>query len=146
MSFDETCRLLREQHGDGCWPWPGYIDRDGYGFASVRKSPPWYKGRAHRAVYLHLVGPVPEGIQLAGCRLLPSCVNPAHSEPVTAREAIRRGDSPGGRNGRKTACKRGHPFTPENTDRTKDGSRRCKACRHARITPRSAGTPAPPSR
>jgi hypothetical protein len=139
MSFDETCRLLRERHGDGCWPWPGHVDRDGYGIASVPRSPPWYKGTAHRAVYLYLVGPLPKGVQLAACSALRSCVNPAHCRPETFREVIRRGNSAGGRNGRKTACKRGHPFTPENTDRMKDGSRRCKACRHGR-TPRRART------
>jgi hypothetical protein len=31
-------------------------------------------------------------------------------------------------NARKTHCKRGHPFTPENTYMSSDGKRRCRAC------------------
>lgn len=35
------------------------------------------------------------------------------------------------RNGRKTHCKRGHEFTPENTATNKRGARLCKTCRRA---------------
>lgn len=43
------------------------------------------------------------------------CVNPTHMEVVTPNENWRRGASPVGINARKTHCKHGHEFTPENT-------------------------------
>jgi hypothetical protein len=52
MSFDETCRRLREQYGNDCWPWPGRIDHAGYGAVTVRQSSPWYNGMAHRAAFV----------------------------------------------------------------------------------------------
>lgn len=36
-------------------------------------------------------------------------------------------------NARKTHCKHGHRFTPENTLARKDGKRRCKTCAYAAI-------------
>jgi hypothetical protein len=61
------------------------------------------------------------------CRVR-GCVNPDHLEVVTGATNTLRGISSPAINARKTHCRRGHEFTPENTyiDR---GSRRCKACR-----------------
>jgi hypothetical protein len=94
-----------------------------------------YKGRkwlAHRAFYDLLVGPIPEGLTLDHlCRNTP-CVNPEHLEPVTQRENnLRADDSPTTQNARKTHCKRGHEFTPENTT-VCNGSRYCRACMRRR--------------
>jgi hypothetical protein len=42
---------------------------------------------------------------------------------------------------RKTACVHGHPFTPDNLLPSKDGQRRCRACRQQyKAKPRAAPT------
>lgn len=95
----------------GCWLWTGHIGKFGYG--GFR-----YKGKpmpAHRAAYLLLVGPIPPRLQLDHICRVRRCVNPLHLDVVTAKENTRRGRSPASRNGHKRRCKRGHPFTLENT-------------------------------
>lgn len=82
----------------------------------------------HRVMFEHHVGPVPDGMQLdhvAGLCGNRNCCNPAHLEPVTASENIRRQDHA---NRRKTECPRGHAYTPENTRIDSAGKRRCRQC------------------
>lgn len=76
--------------GDGCWEWTGARQPDGrydYGM--------FWDGtravRAHRFAYELLVGPIPVGLELDHLCRNPPCVNPAHLEPVTHAENIRRG-------------------------------------------------------
>jgi hypothetical protein len=69
----------------GCWKFNN-LDKRGYGL--VR-----FEGRlrqAHRVAYELFVGQIPEGLQLDHLCRQPSCCNPAHLEPVTARENVRR--------------------------------------------------------
>lgn len=51
--------------------------------------------------------------------------------PVTCRVNILRGDGVAAINARKTACKRGHEFTPENTYMN-GGRRVCRTCKRQR--------------
>ncbi len=113
----------------GCWLWLGMVDECGY--ARVQ-----YHGRlrgAHRAMYERERGPVPAGLVLDHLCRVRSCVNPAHMEPVTNGENLRRGNWPW--NSRRTACRRhGHAFDERNTRITPEGHRSCRACArdHAR--------------
>lgn len=50
-------------------------------------------GSAHRAAYELLVGVIPEGLVIDHLCRHRSCVNPAHMEPVTQGENIRRGEA-----------------------------------------------------
>jgi len=71
----------------GCWNWDGTPDELGYG----SKKEHGRSVGAHRWVYEQLVGPIPDGkVPDHLCRN-PTCVNPAHLEPVTHAENIRRG-------------------------------------------------------
>jgi hypothetical protein len=111
---------------DGCWLWMG--ERDPLGYGRFR-----WRGRkstsvlAHRNAYEMVVGPIPEGLTIDHLCRNPACVNPAHLEPVTNEENVRRGLA-GAYNRVKTHCKNGHPFDEENTA-VYYGKRACRTCR-----------------
>lgn len=117
----------------GCWLWQASVRPDGYGQL-------WHRDAqrpivAHRWAYLALVGPIPEGLELDHLCRNRTCVNPAHLEPVTTRENLRRGVGFGGTNARKTHCYRGHPLDGENVVMTWAGdhwTRTCIECRRQR--------------
>jgi hypothetical protein len=81
---NRRAKLLEKfDRGEGCWLWNGKRNHLGYGIFSER--------RAHRVVYEHFVGPIGEGLELDHKCRVTSCVNPAHLEPVTHKENVRRG-------------------------------------------------------
>lgn len=109
-----------------CWTYPQKASVNGYAVVTVF-------GRsmlAHRYAYEISVGAIPDGLQLDHLCRNRRCVNPAHLEPVSQRENLLRGEGFAGTNARKTHCKRGHEFTPENT-RLRPGGRDCRACARA---------------
>lgn len=86
---------------DACWPWTGYIAPNGYGTRSSHRRE---TRLAHRIAYQYMVSPIPAGLVLdhlchtrdpqcadVNACLHRRCCNPAHLEPVTARENIARG-------------------------------------------------------
>lgn len=109
----------------GCWDWVGTIQALGYGHVKVVGQR--RRIYSHRYIYEEMVGPVPAGLTLDHLCHNRRCVNPAHLEPVSQRENILRGGGPTAANARKTHCKNGHEFTPENTHTRKTG-RACRAC------------------
>ena len=125
-TFEDRIAPKIDVDGD-CWLWTGFIDRSGYGRSTFGERTLYI----HRAAYELLVGPIPVGLTLDHLCRKRSCCNPDHLEPVTNAENMRRGTGPAAINARKTHCKRGHEFTPENTYR--DGGRRvCRTCKSAR--------------
>lgn len=108
-----------------CWLWTGALGRNGYGQF-------FWDGQAraaHRLAYEDLVGPIPKGLQLDHLCRVRHCVNPAHLEPVTARENMLRGESLQAHNAKKELCpKCGGPYSPE----VSTGARRCTPCRNER--------------
>lgn len=95
-----------------CWPWIGYIDRDGYGRAGHRL--------AHRVAYELAVGEFPPELAIDHLCRNRRCCNLAHLEPVTWGENNSRAAAV------KTKCKRGHQFGPRS-----GGGRRCPVCQAA---------------
>lgn len=75
----------------GCWLWTGASTR-GYGTFGVgyRAEHTHRKVYAHRWVYEHEIGPIPEGFQVDHLCFVRLCVNPAHLEAVTQQENLRR--------------------------------------------------------
>lgn len=110
---------------ESCWLWKGYVGPNGYGMMSVNGRPT----PAHRAVYEAFVGPIPRGLSLDHLCRVRACVNPAHLEPVSQGENIRRGLSPGAISVRTNKCFRGHEFSASNTRYHGDGGRVCRLCR-----------------
>jgi len=71
----------------GCWLWSGARNRAGYGVIGINLA----SKLAHRISYEAFVGPVPEGLELDHLCKTKACVNPAHLEPVTRAENVKRG-------------------------------------------------------
>lgn len=113
-------RLMeRVRKTDSCWNWTGYRSRFGYGYI-------WTDGKTrrlvvHRVAYELLKGPIPEGLTIDHLCRNEACCNPAHMEPVTSEENLRRKPKP-------THCKNGHPFSGDNLFLRDDGARLCHAC------------------
>lgn len=69
-----------------CWVWTGPID--GKGYAPVRVARRTRK--AHQWAYELFIGPTPTGLELDHLCRNTTCVRPAHLEPVTKAENVRR--------------------------------------------------------
>lgn len=120
-----------------CWLWgiEHSMTVEGYGQF-------WLDGamrKAHRVAYEALVGPIPEGLELdhvkeRGCQG-PSCVNPAHMEPVTQAENVRRRGATLGSTWAGGLCRKQlHDITnPQNVASNSAGKRTCRLCRDARM-------------
>lgn len=117
-------RIEDRGHETPCWIWDGLCDERGYCRAYRAGKAFW----AHRFVYEQLRAPISPGLTIDHLCRVRSCVNPAHLEPVTLAENIRRGSGPSAIAVRTNQCKRGHQFTLENTYVGKDGRRSCRAC------------------
>lgn len=117
----------------GCWIWMG-CTVNGYGRVRMGQK----LRLAHCVTYEFLVGPIPAGLEIdhvkkRGCTSR-ACCNPAHMEPVTHLENVRRGDAGrinGARQRGKTHCPRGHPYSGSNTYVPPSGGRQCRACGRA---------------
>lgn len=59
---------------NGCWPWLGYLDKDGYGRFTLNRK----KYQTHRFAYFLATGQEPNGSHIRHSCDNPSCVNPAH--------------------------------------------------------------------
>ncbi len=111
---------------DGCWNWTGWLTEGGYGGCNRDGH-----NLAHRAVYSDVVGPIPAGLDLDHLCRNRQCVNPAHLEPVSRQENLRRSPLVGRAHAAKTHCAHGHERTPENTYTKADGRKQCRVCARA---------------
>ena len=122
LGFDRLWNKV-DATGD-CWLWTA-SQRMGYG--SFR-----YDGKlryAHRLVYELLIGDIPNGLTVEHHCRVRTCVNPAHLSLMTSGDNSRNSPATSQSvNLRKTHCVKGHPYSPDNTIRLGDASRRCKKC------------------
>jgi hypothetical protein len=117
------------QKGDGCWLWTGAINGPGYGSLRLDGQPK--SVFAHRLAWQLANGAMPNGLVLHKCDN-PRCVNPDHlfigTYTDNQRDCVRKGRH---FETRKTHCKRGHEFKPENTYYS-GRQRVCRLCDNAR--------------
>lgn len=118
----------------GCLEWLGGKTRGGYGvFAIDTSHQGGEKTMAHRWSYEYVVGSIPDGFDIDHLCRNRACVNPAHLEPVTRRENIRRAAAI------KTHCPAGHPYDETNTYvRPGTTQRKCRECMRQRDIARAA--------
>lgn len=114
----------------GCWQWSGTTNGNGYGEVTFGRKEKWL---VHRYVYTQLRGAIPAGLVIDHLCRNRRCANPAHLEPVTNAENLRRGDSSlvvrrlAAAARQRTHCKRGHELAGANLRRGVVG-RQCRAC------------------
>lgn len=120
---------------DGCHIWTAFKDNNGYGQFKLNKI----TVSAHVIAYkLHYGDYNSSRINQINhkCKNT-SCVNPLHLELVTNVVNTLDSNNPCAINARKTFCKNGHEFTPENTyiykDNARKGGRGCNICRRAAV-------------
>ena len=89
-----------------CYLWQGTIDSSGYG--SFRNK------RAHRIMFEVVNQEIPKGMLIDHLCNVRNCINPDHLRLSTPKENGSR-ERANHWNSKKTHCKRGHEYTPENT-------------------------------
>ena len=115
-------------NGSYCWLWIGHLNHNGYARIYYRRN----QHQGHRLLFqmfVKIIQGQDQGDHL--CRVR-RCVNPAHVEDVNGRVNTLRGENRAAQNARKTHCKHGHEFTPENTVMKKHRgnlTRVCLTCR-----------------
>lgn len=123
-SLDDHIATIRIVGSWCCWRLPGKLTSEGY--SQFRSDGLHYLG--HRAIYEHLIGPIPEGLTLDHLCRHTWCVHPNHVDPVTCQVNTLRGVGPTAWNARKTKCPNGHPYDTKNTFIDKNNRRHCRIC------------------
>jgi HNH endonuclease len=136
--LDRTVLELHPELGS-CWIWIGGTNSSGYGYLHSRDR---IVG-VHRLGYTLLAGPIPDGLEPHHLCHRRTCWNPAHLEPMTHYENLRRRTKP--RQGSRprvstliytneTNCREGHQLAGDNLlVYALTGTRKCKACINERL-------------
>ena len=105
---------------DNCWVWR-LSKCSKYGTVKMYNK----QAYAHRVSYMIFKGEIPENYEIDHLCSNRRCMNPDHLEAVPRKENIKRITQ------RRTHCKHGHEFTPDNIMKGIP-YRRCLACNRIR--------------
>ena len=122
----------------GCWLWVGATDK-GYGQIHWKRK----TAKAYRIAYEILIGPVPDGLEIDHLCRVSACVNPAHLEPVTHQENMRRSAMASHARGAKFCRPGRHLLTPETTYTGPTGESYCRECKREALRRQYRRTHAP---
>ena len=115
-----------KKNDDECWNWQGTKSGNGYGYFHYRGID---RGAHRMSLQFTLGRPIIMGMHACHSCNNTRCVNPSHLREDTAssniKDLVRAGNH---NNARKTHCKHGHEYTPENIYVNK-GRRLCRTCR-----------------
>lgn len=141
--FERFMSKVQKCTATGCWLWTGSLLKGG-GYGQFGMNPAEGGARrtyiAHRLLYRHMVGEVPDGKELHHLCETKRCVNPAHMRVCTRQENMRTGKwgeavAPycGRRQRSKTLCPQGHALVEPNLiHNRKLGTKQCKICMRTR--------------
>ncbi len=107
-----------------CWV-DGSLVPNNWGYSQITVN--GHKQVGHRLAYEALVGLIPAGMQIDHVCRNSACYNPAHLEPVTPKENVKRGS----RGDSRTHCPVGHLLGGENRIISHHG-RACRTCNNRR--------------
>lgn len=111
-----------------CWLWRPNSGPGGYGFFGMSGK----QKLAHRASYELFVKPIPCGLTTDHLCNVRNCVRPAHLDPCTLAENLRRARERNGYHGPgkfqrgKTHCINDHPYSGDNLYIRPNGKRGCR--------------------
>lgn len=112
-----------------CIEWQGATNSSGYGHFCVSTDGQKQWVYAHRHAYETHVGPIPPGMYVCHTCDNKICINPSHLFLGTQIDNMQDHAAKGRHHyGKRTHCKNGHEYTPENTKLIKNGWRICRAC------------------
>ncbi|MFD5057409.1 HNH endonuclease signature motif containing protein [Streptomyces sp. NPDC058394] len=126
VAFDGPIPLVRDVHGR-CHEWDAARNEKGYGTFYVGRTV-----KAHRYAYEQALGPIPAGLDIDHRCRNRGCVRPSHLRAVTHRVNLLASTNQAALRAAQVACHVGHRFTPGNTIRATNGTRKCRACKNAR--------------
>lgn len=106
-----------------CWISRYSIGSHGYSQIGWKDGGRRFATLCHRVAWVHVFGPIPEGMTVDHICRQRRCVNPAHLRLLTNVDNARDNGM-----ARRTACPAGHPYDDENTYRRANGHRQCRAC------------------
>jgi len=66
-----------------CWLWTASKNAYGYGTFGIGRKETWL---VHRYAWTHLVGPIPDGMELDHVCHVHNCLNPKHLRTVTSKQ------------------------------------------------------------
>lgn len=119
-------RMVYIEDERGCHIWQRALNSRGYGVV-------WHDGKvrlAHRVAWLLDRGTWPtEGLVIDHVCEVKACINVDHLRELTNRENVLRAPaSPMNVTARRTACGRGHSYTPDSLRIDSRGARQCRIC------------------